>query len=226
MSLFTTFYDFEIATRNEERKIVHVSEETMDEKSLKLKYSDICGTTSILEQMEEKKHFVSGCYVYEDGSMTELFGKISIVDVRGNQREGTYYKPVLDYFIHNSGNSDGYVLLKEDNVKFSGEGHLGNYGTVEDAQRAAVNHFMIARPEHFHVEIAYLLSGMVVSYAYERFEDVLKAEGIEMPDFIKGDNGGYGSGSAIVIHNETQWEHIHSKHQELHEGSLTRANRW
>ena len=53
----------------------------------------------------------------------------------------------LDYQIIECANNDGIVLSKDTGELW--ESHLGNYRDVDDAKKAAIIHFMIARPMHF-----------------------------------------------------------------------------
>jgi hypothetical protein len=91
----------------------------------------------------------------------------------------------LDYTIINTGNSDDWVLLK-DNVKSTYECHLGNYSTVDEAKKAAILFFMIARPEVFHASLYYRMNGRSGQYGeYSLLKKQCKKEGIDFPEEIK-----------------------------------------
>lgn len=95
----------------------------------------------------------------------------------------------LDYEIHNCLNDDGIVLSKKGEKAKLYECHLGNYSTKEDAMRAAIIHFMIARPDQFSATLYYRVMGRNGQYhEYFKFRQVLKDEGIEMPSEITAGN--------------------------------------
>jgi hypothetical protein len=97
----------------------------------------------------------------------------------------------LDYEINNSGNSDGYVITKRGGELH--ETHLGNYSTLDDAQRSAVIHFMIARPKDFVNQIFLRAIGETGSYMeFFTFKRVLDREGIELPkEVTSGDHSNF-----------------------------------
>jgi len=67
----------------------------------------------------------------------------------------------LDLEIVNSGNSDGFVVVKRCPLHPNDlwQGHLGNYSTLRDAMKGAFLYFMMARPQHFHSSLFYRLIG-------------------------------------------------------------------
>lgn len=106
----------------------------------------------------------------------------------------------LDYEIVNTGNGDGWVLLKPNtSAKNLWECHLGNYSTLEDAQRDAILQFMIARPAKFHATILYRMHGMSGQYhEYFLFERAVADAGLMMPSEI---TPSYDDGNFSVLFN-------------------------
>lgn len=100
----------------------------------------------------------------------------------------------LDYEIRNSMNSDGLVLYKP---KTSGyECHLGNFGPgsdkdVNNAKRAAIIYFMLARPEPFATTMYYRAMGRGGQYQeYYLLRNYLQLHKLEMPvEITPGDDG-------------------------------------
>jgi len=94
----------------------------------------------------------------------------------------TFKKTFLDYVIVNTGNGDGFVLMKEGATDY--QCHLGNYATANDAKRYAIMFFMIARPQKFSRQIVNRIFGGSDNgcmLEYYTLESVLKDEGIPMP---------------------------------------------
>lgn len=99
----------------------------------------------------------------------------------------TIMKKFLDYTIVNSGNSDGWVITKPEGQLY--ECNLGNYGSLDDAKRACVLYFMIARPDVFATTIYYRtigIGGQCMEFAL--LIGQLKKEGIEIPKELKEEN--------------------------------------
>lgn len=89
----------------------------------------------------------------------------------------------LDYQIVDCGKFDRFVLCKPSGKQY--ECHLGNYGDIEDAKRAAVHFFMINRPEEFSHQVYYRMNGTHAMHDYYKFESVLKKEGLPIPIELK-----------------------------------------
>ena len=90
----------------------------------------------------------------------------------------------LDYTIVNSGNNDGYVLMKPNGQLW--ECHLGNYGSLNEAKKAAILHFMIARPHIFATTIYYRTIGIGGQHCeFSLLKHQLDKEGIEVPEELK-----------------------------------------
>lgn len=91
----------------------------------------------------------------------------------------------LDYTIKNCLNNDGIVLLKQSNNVKLYERHLGNYSTLEAAQKSALIHFMVARPENFADNIASrILYKRGLHLEYLTFREVCIKEGVQIPEII------------------------------------------
>ena len=88
----------------------------------------------------------------------------------------------LGYEIHNSGNSDGWVLSKPDTHDW--RCHMGNYSSITSAKEWAVRFFMIERPQHFAHQIAFRMIGTQAYHDFYKFTSVLQEEGIEIPEEI------------------------------------------
>lgn len=88
----------------------------------------------------------------------------------------------LDYHIKMTG--DGLVLYKNGDLY---ECHLGNYSSVNQAKKAAIILFMIARPSEFHAQILNKVmrgnSSGCMSEWY-KFKKVVEKEGLKMPEEI------------------------------------------
>lgn len=95
----------------------------------------------------------------------------------------------LDYEIRNSGNQDRWVLLKPDCSPMSYETHLGNYDTAHDAMKAAITHFMIARPNDFSAQIYHRTIGTKTCHEWFKFCDVCEREDIKIPIEIQKSHG-------------------------------------
>ncbi len=95
----------------------------------------------------------------------------------------------LGYKIHNSWNSDGYVLIGPDGNDQGFMCHLGNYKHEDDAKKAALFYFMLLRPEHFgdHIASGYLY-GSGIHLIYNILLDVLEDEGFKLPKEIRATN--------------------------------------
>jgi len=89
----------------------------------------------------------------------------------------------LDYQIIECTNGDG-IVLKKDTPNLSYECHLGNYSSVEDAQVAGIFFFMVARPAQFATHLFHYTTGSATTHEYFKFAEVLKKEGIKMPEEI------------------------------------------
>lgn len=101
----------------------------------------------------------------------------------------------LGYKMGKSGN-DGIVLARESPDAMhalSYDSHLGNYKTIEDAKKAAVLYFMLARPEQFAGELASIISDRVrgadLPIDWYRFKDAVKKAGFEMPEELTDGDG-------------------------------------
>lgn len=93
-------------------------------------------------------------------------------------------KKFLDYTIVNSGNSDGWVITKPEGQLY--ECNLGNYGSLDDAKRACVLYFMIARPDVFATTIYYRTIGIGGQYMeFALLRSQLKKEQITLPKGLK-----------------------------------------
>lgn len=91
----------------------------------------------------------------------------------------------LDYVIKDFSqvNNDGFVIVKPGAQNY--ECHLGNYSTLEAAQKACVFHFMIARPHEFSATILYRMSGLGGQYhEWGKFKWVCIKEKIKIPDLL------------------------------------------
>lgn len=110
--------------------------------------------------------------------LTEVLRKRTIRKL--NEMSFPYSEKFLDYEIHNSGNSDGFVLLKN-GVGANWECHLGNYKTLDDARDSAILYFMIARPNKFHSSIFHRLIGSKTYYEWYTFKKVVEEEGLNLP---------------------------------------------
>lgn len=88
----------------------------------------------------------------------------------------------LDYTILNTGNGDGWVLMKT-GYSFSNlwECNLGNFNDVEVAKKYAVLNFMVARPAEFSAQIVARMTGTHIYHDGYKFASVVKKLGIEMP---------------------------------------------
>ena len=86
----------------------------------------------------------------------------------------------LDYEIVNSGNSDGFVVVKHgDDYQ-----HCGNYSTLDDARDSALLYFMISRPEKFSSSIFHRMIGTKTYHEWYTLKDVVEEEGLTMPEGI------------------------------------------
>lgn len=86
----------------------------------------------------------------------------------------------LDYEIVNSGNMDGYILLKHKPYN-----HLGGYSTMEWAKKAATLHFMIDRPHIFAHSIWQRCVGRGGCMGeYYLLKDEISKLGLDMPPEI------------------------------------------
>ncbi len=92
----------------------------------------------------------------------------------------------LDLEIVNSGNSDGFVVVKRCPLPIDGlwQGHLGNYSTLRGAMKGAFLYFMIARPQHFSSQIFHRLIGTKTSHEWFTFTRVCEIEEIEIPKWM------------------------------------------
>ena len=91
----------------------------------------------------------------------------------------------LDYEIVNTGNGDGWILLKPNATYVNlWESHLGNYNDVETAKKSAVQYFMIARPATFSSQIHFRMNGTHAYHDGYLFIEALKKEGITVPEEI------------------------------------------
>ncbi len=104
--------------------------------------------------------------------------------------------------IKHTGNSDGYVLMfpEYDSATELWKCHLGNYSTLEDAQKSALFYFMMEYPADFNTHIhrkALYNSGTHLIHTI--LCDVLKREKITMPKEINRAEDGNGS---ILINGE------------------------
>ncbi len=97
----------------------------------------------------------------------------------------------LDLEIINSGNSDGFVVVKRPPLPLIGfwQGHLGNYSTLRDAMKGAFLYFMIARPQHFNSQIFHRLIGTKTSHEWFVFKRVCEMEEIVIPKWIYMSDG-------------------------------------
>lgn len=101
---------------------------------------------------------------------------------------------VLDYVVKNTGNGDGWVLLKPDTAYENlWQCHLGNFKEWEDAVPYAINYFMLTRPAIFANRIAARLAGQDGLYMdYYIFINTVDSEGLRIPDAITcSKDGGY-----------------------------------
>ena len=92
----------------------------------------------------------------------------------------------LDYTIIDCHNSDGIVLCKEQyEVDDMYECHLGNYDTAEDAKRAAILFYMIARPRIFATHIFHYLIGTGTWGEEKILIEQIKKDGLSVPEELK-----------------------------------------
>ena len=105
----------------------------------------------------------------------------------------------LDYKIKFCTNGDGIVLYKDD-FKHTYETHLGNYSTLDEAQKAAVVFFMIARPEHFATQIMLkvMKQGSGCYHEWFKLKKVLEKEKISMPKELEVTH----SPNFMILYNE------------------------
>ena len=89
----------------------------------------------------------------------------------------------LDYEIVNTGNGDGWVLLKPGAIDF--QCHLGNYSDPEQAKLYAIHAFMVARPKVFAREVMARLDGYSIYHEWFTFKQQIEKENIIMPDEIQ-----------------------------------------
>ena len=87
----------------------------------------------------------------------------------------------LDYKIITCDNGDGIVLSKEGELY---ESHLGNFSTEEDAEKAAVMFFMIARPNEFATQVYHRTQRTHTMHDYFKFKNVCEKEKITIPASI------------------------------------------
>ena len=99
----------------------------------------------------------------------------------------------LGYTIKNSLNDDGLVLSRESEDAQDYETHLGNYGdgenqiAVENAKKAALLFYMLARPEIFaHSLLQKIMrgSGSGIYHEYYLLKRSLEKDGYKMPEEI------------------------------------------
>ena len=93
----------------------------------------------------------------------------------------------LDYTIVYTNKADGLVLMKHrDRPQEGYECHLGNFGTnIDNAKKAAIIYFMLARPEHFATNMLYRAMGDVGCYReFSTMKEVLEKEGYALPEEI------------------------------------------
>lgn len=87
----------------------------------------------------------------------------------------------LDYKIVNSGNGDGWVLIKDRKKAALYECHLGNYSSITDAQEYAVRYFMVARPDQFATQVVRRMTGSACYHDFYTFKQAVEREGIKLP---------------------------------------------
>lgn len=88
----------------------------------------------------------------------------------------------LDYVIVNTGNGDGWVLMKKDyGISNLWECHLGNFSDSEVAKKYAVLNFMVARPNEFSAQIVARMTGTTIYHDGYKFQSVVKKLGLDMP---------------------------------------------
>ena len=93
----------------------------------------------------------------------------------------------LGFRIKNTGNNDGYILIG-DTDKELWRSHLGNYGSLEDAQEAALFYFMLDRPNYFASTLCRMaLYGHDTHLEYNILSQALVNSRIEMPKEITPD---------------------------------------
>jgi hypothetical protein len=85
----------------------------------------------------------------------------------------------LGFTLHNSWNSDGWVLLQDKPYD-----HLGNYETLESVKRSALMYFLMKYAEFKHVVHSMAMYGFGRYHEWGHFETVCKREGIEIPKEI------------------------------------------
>ena len=93
----------------------------------------------------------------------------------------------LDYFIIMCQNGDGIVLQKQKGGALY-ENHLGNYSNTEDAERAAVLYYMLARPERFATHLFHYAIGTGTTHEYFALVKSLEADGLGVPEEIQCSN--------------------------------------
>lgn len=97
----------------------------------------------------------------------------------------------LDLKIINSGNSDGFVVVKYSTTTCNDawQRHLGNYSTLRDAMKGAFLYFMMARPQHFNSQIFHRLIGTKTYHEWFVFKRVCEMEDITIPESIYCSDG-------------------------------------
>lgn len=107
----------------------------------------------------------------------------------------------IGFEVRNTGNSDGYVLLGEQQNE-----HLGNYSTLEDAKRMAVIQYMYNRPNLFKTHITRrALYGRPTFHEFFTLKKSLLADGFEevlnSKEVEHSNDGNYG----IVVCGQELW---------------------
>lgn len=125
----------------------------------------ICGIAKLVNRLAQELHYKAKTY--------KMFKKGDI-------------KNFLDYQIEYCENNDGIVLCKQKNSQRElYEYHLGNYSSLEHAEKAAIIYFMLARPSIFSTNIFYRLIGHGGCMSeWSTFKSVCEKEGIEIPKEI------------------------------------------
>lgn len=90
----------------------------------------------------------------------------------------------FDMRIVNTGNSDGFVLLKDEPYR-----HFGNYRSLEDAMDAGVLYFMIERPEEFGICIFHRLMQSKTYHEWFKLKNYCEKHNIAIPDCVRQTGG-------------------------------------
>lgn len=95
-----------------------------------------------------------------------------------------FKETTLGFTISNTWNGDNYVLYNE---KLDWGTHLGNFNTLEDAQRELVRCYMLANLPHFNAHIRSRMrggQGHGLMHEFSKLKHSIKALGQDMPNWI------------------------------------------